>query len=395
MRIGVTQETFAGETRVALVPAAVATLKKAKAEVLVQQGAGRFAGFSDLEYAEGGATVVPGREEVIAGADIVLQVRSLGANPEGYATELSLAREGQVWIAMMDPLWAPEPVADAAKKGVVAFALELVPRITRAQPMDVLSSQSNLAGYKAVLLAATELTKIFPMMMTAAGTITPARVFVIGAGVAGLQAIATARRLGAVVSAYDVRPAVREQVESLGARFVELPLEVQDAQDAGGYARALGEDFYRRQAEMIANVLPENDVIITTAAVPGQRAPVLITREMVEGMRPGSVIVDLAAERGGNCELSQPGKTVVHHGVKVIGPVNLPATMPYHASQLYARNISSFVLNLLKEGALNLDMDDEIIRESLLTRERQVVHPRVREKLGLSASSEHGNGGNS
>lgn len=385
MRIGVTQETFAGEARVALVPAALAAFKKAKVEVLVQAGAGKQAGFSDLEYAEAGATVLPSREEVLANADMVLQVRALGANPDGWRDDLSWARAGQVWIALMDPLWAPEPVAEAAQKGILAFALELVPRITRAQPMDVLSSQSNLAGYKAVLLAANALPKIFPMMMTAAGTITPARVFVIGAGVAGLQAIATARRLGAVVSAYDVRPAVREQVESLGARFVELPLEVQDAQDAGGYARALGEEFYRRQAELMKDVLPENDVVITTAAVPGQRAPVLITREMVEGMRPGSVIVDLAAERGGNCELTQPGQTVVHEGVTIVGPLNLPATMPYHASQLFAKNISSFALNLLRDGELHLNLEDQIISETLLTREGQVVHPRVREKLGWSA----------
>lgn len=388
MRIGVVHETFPGETRVAVVPGTVSTLKKAQLEVLVQSGAGKAAGFSDLEYTEAGATVLPTREEVIASADVVLQVRALGANPEGYGRDLLLARQGQVWIAMMDPLWMPEPITEAAQKGIIAFALELVPRITRAQPMDVLSSQSNLAGYKAVLLAATSLSKIFPMMMTAAGTITPARVFVIGAGVAGLQAIATARRLGAVVSAYDVRPAVREQVESLGARFVELPLEVEEAQDAGGYARALGEDFYRRQAQMMSSVLPENDVVITTAAVPGQRAPVLITREMVEAMRPGSVIVDLAAERGGNCELTQPGQTVVHEGVTIIGPLNLPATMPYHASQLYARNIASFAVNLLKGGELNLDMEDQIIRETLLTRDGQVVHPRVREKLGLPVSSE-------
>lgn len=388
MRIGVTRETFPSETRVAVVPSAIATLKKAQVEVLVQAGAGKSAGFSDLEYTEAGATVVPTREEVIAGADVVLQVRSLGANPEGYQKDLSLAREGQVWIAMMDPLWVSEPVVEAAQKGIIAFALELVPRITRAQPMDVLSSQSNLAGYKAVLLAANSLSKIFPMMMTAAGTITPARVFVVGAGVAGLQAIATARRLGAVVSAYDVRPAVREQVESLGARFVELPLEVQDAQDAGGYARALGEDFYRRQAQMMSSILPENDVVITTAAVPGQRAPVLITREMVEAMRPGSVIVDLAAERGGNCELTQPGQSVVHEGVTIIGPLNLLATMPYHASQMYARNIVSFTVNLLKGGALNLDMEDQIIRDTLLTRDGQVIHPRVREKLGLPNQSD-------
>ncbi|MGQ9486176.1 MAG: Re/Si-specific NAD(P)(+) transhydrogenase subunit alpha [Armatimonadota bacterium] len=388
MRIGVTRETFPGETRVAVVPSAIATLKKAQVEVLVQAGAGKSAGFSDLEYTEAGATIVPTREEVIAGADVVLQVRSLGANPEGYQKDLSLAREGQVWIAMMDPLWVSGPVVEAAQKGIIAFALELVPRITRAQPMDVLSSQSNLAGYKAVLLAANSLSKIFPMMMTAAGTITPARVFVVGAGVAGLQAIATARRLGAVVSAYDVRPAVREQVESLGARFVEIPLEVQDAQDAGGYARALGEDFYHRQAQMMSSILPENDVVITTAAVPGQRAPVLITREMVEAMRPGSVIVDLAAERGGNCELTQPGQSVVHEGVTIIGPLNLPATMPYHASQMYARNIVSFTINLLKGGALNLDMEDQIVRDTLLTRDGQVIHPRVREKLGLPNQSD-------
>jgi NAD(P) transhydrogenase subunit alpha len=259
----------------------------------------------------------------------------------------------------------------------------LLPRITRAQSMDVLSSQANLAGYKAVLIAAERLGKVFPMMMTAAGTIAPSKVFVIGAGVAGLQAIATARRLGAVVSAYDVRPAVKEQVESLGGRFVELEIEAEDAQAAGGYARAMGEEFYRKQAELMTRVVAENDVVITTAAIPGQRAPILVTRAMVEAMQPGSIVVDIAAERGGNCELTVAGETIEHNGVLVAGPLNLPSTVAFHASQLYAKNIVTFLLHLAKDGALQVDTADEITRETLLTQGGQVVNARVREKLGL------------
>jgi NAD(P) transhydrogenase subunit alpha len=382
--VGVPKETFEGERRVALVPIAVAHLKKAKLDVVIETGAGIAAGFTDSAYQEAGATVLPSRAEVFAQADIIAQVRAFGANPDGWKADLELSRKGQTLVAMMDPLGTPEPATEAAKKGIVAFALELVPRITRAQAMDVLSSQANLAGYKAVLLAADALPKIFPMMMTAAGTITPSRVFVIGAGVAGLQAIATARRLGGVVSAYDVRPAVKEQVESLGARFVELPIPAEHAQDAGGYAKALGAEFYKKQAELMASVLAESDVVITTAAVPGQKAPILVTRAQVEQMQPGAVIVDIAAERGGNCELTKPGETVVHNGVVVIGPLNIPSALAYHASQLYARNVATFLTNLVKEEQIRLDVDDEIVQETLVTADGEVVNSRIREKLGLA-----------
>ncbi len=383
MRIGVAKETAPQERRVALVPTVVGHLAKAGLEVLMEAGAGEAAGFPDSAYESAGVRLAASRREVYEAAEIVAQVRAAGADPSSQEDSSGLLRPGQILIAMLDPLGAPEAASKAAATGAVLFALELLPRITRAQTMDVLSSQANLAGYKAVLLAAEALPKIFPMMMTAAGTITPSRVFVIGAGVAGLQAIATARRLGAVVSAYDVRPAVKEQVESLGARFVELPIPAEQAQDAGGYAKALGEEFYRKQAELMAETLAESDVVITTAAVPGQKAPILVSQEQVERMHPGSVIVDLAAERGGNCEVTVPGQTIVHAGVTVMGPLNLPSTVAFHASQLYARNVASFVANLMKDGAANLDAEDEIVRETMVARDGQVVHPRVREKLGL------------
>lgn len=383
MLVGVPAETFPGEKRAALVPASIAALKKAKLEVLVQAGLGQAAGYRDQAYAEAGAEVVADRAEVLRRADVLLQVRALGAAGDALAADLPLLRAGQTVIATMDPLTAPQPAVRAAEAGITAFALELLPRITRAQAMDVLSSQANLAGYKAVLIAAHTLGKIFPMMMTAAGTIAPSRVFVIGAGVAGLQAIATARRLGAVVSAYDVRPAVKEQVESLGGRFVELEIEAGDAQTAGGYARAMDEEFYRKQAELMTRVVAENDVVITTAAVPGRKAPILVTKPMVEAMQPGSIIVDIAAERGGNCELTVPGETIVHQGVIVTGPLNLPSTVAFHASQLYAKNIVTFLLHLVKDGALQVDASDEITRETLVTQGGQVVNARVREQLGL------------
>lgn len=383
MRIGVAKETAPQERRVALVPTVVGHLAKAGLEVLMEAGAGEAAGFPDSAYESAGVRLTASRREVYEAAEIVAQVRAAGADSSIQEHSSGLLRPGQILVAMLDPLGAPEAAAKAATTGAVLFALELLPRITRAQTMDVLSSQANLAGYKAVLLAAEALPKIFPMMMTAAGTISPSRVFVIGAGVAGLQAIATARRLGAVVSAYDVRPAVKEQVESLGARFVELPIPAEQAQDAGGYAKALGEEFYRKQAELMAETLAESDVVITTAAVPGQKAPILVSREQVERMHPGSVIVDLAAERGGNCEVTVPGQTIVHAGVTVMGPLNLPSTVAYHASQLYARNVAAFVANLVKDGAVSLDAEDEIVRETMVARDGQVVHPRVREKLGL------------
>jgi len=376
--IGVPQETFSGERRVALVPTTVTQLKKVKLGVVIQAGAGASAGFPDSAYANAGASIRDTRAEVFAQADVILQVRALGANPMGWQTDLALTHPEQTIIATMDALASPEPAEEAARRQVIAYALDLVPRITRAQAMDVLSSQANLAGYKAVIIAADTLPKIFPMLMTAAGTITPARLLVVGAGVAGLQAIATARRLGGVVSAYDVRPAAKEQVESLGARFVQLPLSAEGAQDSGGYAKALGAEFYARQAELMGGIVAESDVIITTAAVPGQTAPVLVSGAMVERMQPGSVIVDIAAERGGNCELTRPGETFVHQGVTIIGPLNIPSTLAHHASQLYAKNITTFLLNMVKDGQLQPDTADEIVSGTRLTLDGNVVHPRLK-----------------
>ncbi|MBN1919039.1 MAG: Re/Si-specific NAD(P)(+) transhydrogenase subunit alpha [Verrucomicrobia bacterium] len=382
MIVGVPKETYPGERRVAVVPGVVPALTKAGVSVLVEAGAGDAAGFPDAEYRDKGAAIV-GRAEVFAKADVILQVRTLGANPEAGKADLPLMRKGQAVIGLAEPFTALDAAEALAGRGVTLFGMELMPRITRAQSMDALSSQATVAGYKAVLLAAEALPRMFPMSMTAAGTVSPAKVFVIGAGVAGLQAVATAKRLGAVVKAYDVRPAVKEQVESLGASFVEMEIEADDAEDKGGYAKAMGDDFYRRQRELMAKVVAGVDVVITTAVVPGKKAPVLITAEMVGGMAPGSVIVDLAAERGGNCELTRPGETVVAHGVTIIAPDNLPATVPYHASQMYARNMTSLLVHLVRHGALALDMNDEITRETLMTRDGEIVHPRLRELLGL------------
>lgn len=384
MIVGIPRETYPGERRVALVPAVLPSLAKAGLEVVVETGAGTAAGYPDAGYAEKGAGIASSRAEVFRAADVVLQVRAYGANLDAGRVDLHLLRAGQVLVGPFDPMYAAEAVKEVASTGVTAFALELLPRIARAQSMDVLSSMATVSGYKAVLLAADLLPKMFPMLMTAAGTLAPARVFVVGAGVAGLQAIATARRLGGVVEAFDVRPGVKEQIQSLGAKFVELGLEPADAEDAGGYARAQEEAFYRRQREVMARLVAQSDVVITTALIPGKRAPVLITAKMVAGMAPGSVIVDLAAERGGNCELTRPDETVVAQGVTILGPVNLPATVPYHASQMYAKNISAFLLHLVKDKTIQVDMSDEITRETLLTRGGKVVHPRVREALGLA-----------
>ncbi len=377
MILAVPKETFPGDRRVALVPAAVPSLIKAGLEVLVESGAGAHAGYPDEAYEERGVRIVAERAELFRRADIVIQVRAFGANPDTGKMDLELLRPGQVVVGFLDPLGAQEALQELATHKVTAFAMELMPRIARAQSMDALSSMATVAGYKAVLLAAGSLPRMFPMLMTAAGTITPAKVFVVGAGVAGLQAIATARRLGAVVRAYDVRPAAREQVHSLGAKFVELGLESAQAEDVGGYAKEMDADFYRRQAEMMASVVSESDVVITTAAVPGRRAPILVTADMVAKMRPGSVIVDLAAERGGNCELTRPGETVTEHGVVIIGPLDLPATVPYHASQMYSKNISTFILHLVKNGELSIDLGDEITRETLVVRDGEIVHPRL------------------
>ena len=374
MIVGVTAETSRGERRVALVPSILPSFTNRGFEVVIEADAGREAGFSDASFADKGARIASSRAEVVKAADVVLRVRVNG-------DEGAIARRGQILIGFFDPLSFPQKIEEIAATGATAFSMELMPRITRAQSMDALSSMATIAGYKAVLLAGNHLPRMFPMLMTAAGTITPARVFVIGVGVAGLQAIATARRLGGVVSAYDVRPAVRAQVESVGAKFVELPLEAAAAEDKTGYARAQDESFYQRQRDLMARVVAESDVVITTAAVPGKKAPVLVTADMVSRMAPGSVIVDLGSERGGNCELTEPDRVVFKHGVTILGPTNLPATVPYHASQLYAKNISTFLLHIAKSDTIDLASTDEILDETLLTRDGRVVNPRVLELL--------------
>ena len=382
--IGVPRETFPGERRVALIPRACEALGKLGASVIVEQSAGAEAGFADEQYSTRGARLA-GRPEVFE-ADVIVQVRALGANPDAGSADLPLLRPGQTLIGFGEPLTALEQDSALARAGVSFFAMELMPRITRAQSMDALSSMATISGYRAVLLAATTLPKIFPMLMTAAGTITPARVLVLGGGVAGLQAIATARRLGAVVYAYDVRSAVKEQVESLGAKFVVLDIDTGASEDKGGYAKAMGEDFYRRQRELLTKVIHEQDVVISTAAVPGKKAPILITAEMAEALTPGSVIVDVAAERGGNCELTRPGETVVHRGITILGPLNLASSAPFHSSQMYSSNVTAFLkLMLAKDGAFNINRDDEIIRETLVTHGNEVVNARVNELFSTPA----------
>jgi proton-translocating NAD(P)+ transhydrogenase subunit alpha len=388
MRVGVPAETFAGERRVALVPAVLPALRKLGLDVSIERGAGARAGFPDAAYAGQHATLAS-RDDVF-GADIVAMVRAPGANPTGGAADTARLRDGQIVIGFADPLTAGSAAEAVAHRGARLIAMELVPRITRAQSMDALSSMATIAGYKAVLLAADTLPRMFPMLNTAAGTVAAARVLVIGAGVAGLQAIATARRLGARVEAYDVRPAVKEQIQSLGARFVELPLDAANAQDTGGYATAQDDTFYRRQQDLLLKTVAASDVVITTAAIPGRRSPVLVTGEMVAAMSPGSVIVDLAAERGGNCELTVADETVVRHDVTIMGPTNLATTVPYHASQMYARNVTTVIQHLVRrdKGAdgkptgpavLRLDLSDEITKEILVTDHGDVVHPRVRQ----------------
>jgi NAD(P) transhydrogenase subunit alpha len=384
MRIAVLRETFPGERRVALVPSVVQSLIKLGLEVVVEAGAGKAAGFLDAAFEQAGAKVVATRGDALASADCVVQVRALGVNPVQGKADLPLFRAGQVVIGLCDPLSNPGAAKEIADRDVTLFALEMMPRISRAQSMDVLSSMATIAGYRAVLLAATTLPKMFPLLTTAAGTISPAKVFVIGAGVAGLQAIATARRLGAVVSAYDVRSAVKEQIHSLGGKFVEMPLEAGDAEGAGGYARQLDEAFYRKQRELMTRVVAESDVVIATASIPGKKAPVLIPADAVRGMQPGSVIVDLAAERGGNCELTRAGETVEQGGVTIMGPLNLPSEVPYHASQMFAKNVATFLAHLVKEGRFHFDTNDPITRDTMITQDGNMVHPAVRKLLGMS-----------
>jgi proton-translocating NAD(P)+ transhydrogenase subunit alpha len=379
MTIGIPKESFPGERRVALTPASVLKLVEAGHEILIESEAGEGAGYTDQDFKQTGASIVPSRNKLFASAQVVLQVLALSANPPAGLADLELMSPAQVLIAFLRPFGNKENLMQLAQSQVTAFAIELLPRITRAQPMDALSSMSTVAGYKAVLSAADFLPKMFPMLITAGGTIKPARIFVIGAGVLGLQAIATARRLGAVVQAYDVRPAVKEEVESLGARFVELPLETSESKNAGTYATAKDEVFYRRQQDLLTEVVAQCDVVIASAVVRGRKAPVLITEAMIRKMAPGSVIMDLAGERGGNCALAEAGKTVVRHGVTIASPINIASSVAVDASQMYAKNVSAFLRYLFKAGELRLDMEDEILSETLVTHMGKVVNPRIRE----------------
>ena len=383
MIIGIPKESYPGERRVALVPLVIPNLIKAGFEVLVETGAGAAAGYPDALYVEKGAKVLPDRGAVFRRANIVVQVLCCGSNDVTGKADLPLLRREQVLIGFLRPLGSVDVIQQIAQTGVTSFAVELMPRTTRAQSMDVLSSMGTICGYKAVLIAASTLPKIFPMLTTAAGNIPPARVLVIGAGVAGLQAIATAHRLGAVASAYDLRPVAKEQVQSLSGRFIELPIEAVNAEDARGYGTAQDESFYACQRDLLSRAVVESDVVITTAVVPGKKAPVLVTREMVKGMQHGSVIFDLAAERGGNCELTCAGQTVVEHGITIIGRINVASEAPYHASLMYGRNITVFLLHLVKDGNLRANLEDEIIRETLLTRGGEIVNGRVREFFSL------------
>jgi NAD(P) transhydrogenase subunit alpha len=383
--VGVPKESYPRERRVALVPLVIPNLTKAGLEVIIESGAGEAAGYPDATYVEKGARIAPDRAAVFSASDIVVQVLCYGSNDITGKADLPLYKKGQTLIGFLRPFGSAEVVEQIAQAGVTAFSVELMPRTTRAQSMDALSSMATVCGYKAILLAAETSPRIFPMMTTAAGTITPARVFVIGAGVAGLQAISTARRLGAVASAYDMRPAAKEQVQSLGGRFVELPIEAKNAQDARGYGTAQDETFYARQRELLGRVVADSDVVITAAVIPGKNSPVLITGDMVKGMAPGSVIVDLAAERGGNCELTRTGETVKAHGVTIIGAINLASSVPYHASQMYARNLMTYLTYMVKDGKLEWSLEDEIARETLITHGGEVVNARVREFFKMPA----------
>ncbi len=385
MIIGIPLEIKPGEQRVAMIPANVQTWTQKGIEFLVQSGAGAAAGHPDSAYQEAGATIVTDRSEIFAKADIILQVQTFGSNNTNSEQDFAMLREGQLVAGMMDPLASPQTAQQLADKGVTAIAMELVPRISRAQDMDVLSSMATLAGYKAVLIAASNLPSIMPMLMTAAGTLQPARALIMGAGVAGLQACATAKRLGAVVEAYDVREAAREQIISVGAKPIQLELETEGSEDSGGYAKEQSEDFLKRQRELMNEVVAPQDIVITTAAIPGAKSPILVTNEMLANMKPGAVIVDLAAERGGNCELTKLGETVVSdNGVTIIGPENVPSTLPAHASQMYSKNLDVLLTHILtEENDLALDFNDEIIAGVVACHDGEVLHPMIRGKLGL------------
>jgi len=384
MLIGVPREIASGERRVALVPEVVPQLTRAGHQVVVEHDAGLRAGFTDDAYRAVGCALVDTAREIYSTAQMILKVQRPGRDESSGEAELDMLTEGTVLIGLLQPSGDPALFQQLADRQIISCSMELVPRTTRAQMMDALSSQSTVAGYKAVLLAANALQKFFPMLMTAAGTVRPARVLVIGAGVAGLQAIATARRIGAVVEAFDTRPVVKEQVQSLGATFVEIDVHVEDAQDAGGYARELSEKHIRREKELIHNRALQADVIITTALVPGKPAPVLVSAETVRAMRPGSVIVDLAGEKGGNCELSVPGETVVRHDVTIIAPLHISSELAYHASQMYAKNISALVTLLAPKGELNLNFSDDIIDAVTVTAGGQVRHEPTRKRLRMA-----------
>ncbi|MBI1784614.1 Re/Si-specific NAD(P)(+) transhydrogenase subunit alpha [Candidatus Sumerlaeota bacterium] len=383
MIIGVPKETFPGERRVALIPAIVPSLVKAGMEVLVEPDAGDSAGYTDQQYKDKGAQIASGRNDLFSRAQIIVQVRGAGANPQGGKADLMRINAGQTLIGFHDPLGSAAALKDYAARKAILFSLELIPRSTRAQSMDALSSMATIMGYKAVLMAAERLPRMFPLLMTAAGTISPSRVFIIGAGVAGLQAIATAKRLGAVVHAYDVRPAVKEEVESVGAKFVQMELDTSQAGEKGGYAQAMGEEFYKKQRELMARVVAESDVVITTAAIPGKKSPVLITGEMVKTMPKGSVIIDLAAERGGNCELTKADQETTVDGVTILGPTNIASTIPYHASQMFSKNAATFLLHPVKKGEMQINVEDEITRDTLVCRDGEIVHNRIRGILGM------------
>ena len=381
MIVGIPTETFPGERRVALAPAGATSLCKLDCEVHVQAGAGLEAGFVDQMYEDAGAKIVAERKVVFEQADVIVSVRSAGGNPEAGRSDFELMTDGQLVVGFLEPLSDIENMHALASTKVTSCAMELIPRTSRAQSMDALSSQANIGGYKAAILASETLPRMIPMMMTAAGTITPAHVFVVGVGVAGLQAIATCKRLGAVIQAYDIRATVKDQVQSVGGQFVEMELTTNSAEGSGGYAQAMDEAFYEKQRQLMISVVADNDVVITTAAIPGKKAPILVTEEMIAGMKPGSVVVDMAAERGGNCDLTEPGKTVIKHGVTILGPTNLPSTVPYHSSQMYSNNIVNFLKLMIEDGSLNTEVDDDIVRDATVTRGGEIVNARVQEIL--------------
>lgn len=383
MIIGITRELVAGEKRVSICPENIEALNASGISFWVEQGAGLSAGFNDSDYVAAGAEIIADRSSIFTKADIILQVQSFGANRQNAEQDLRLLRPQQIVIGMMDPLAAPQAAQQIADSGATAVALELVPRISRAQSMDVLSSMATLVGYRSVLLGAEASPRILPMLMTAAGTLQPARVLIMGVGVAGLQACATAKRLGAVVEAYDVRPAAREQIISVGATPVELDLPTESSEGAGGYAKQQSEEFLRRQRELMTEVVARQDIVITTAAVPGAKSPILVTEDMLKAMKTGSVVVDMAAERGGNCELTKLGQTTIEYGVSILGPENMASEVAFHASQMYGKNMQTFLELILQDGQIDLNFDDEIIAGTVVAHNGAVTHPHIRKLLDL------------